>query len=82
MQRRTSCGNVAARDSVNGSRRDPMQSTVVRLLIGAGMIGAGPDLHGILAVRLEQRAEGRQPVGETCTPPKLERFRFVVRREE
>ena len=37
---------------------------------------------GILAVGLEKRAKDRQPVGETCTPPKLERFRVVVRREE
>ncbi|HTE82662.1 MAG TPA: hypothetical protein VK634_18395 [Reyranella sp.] len=59
-----------------------MQSTVVRSLIGAGMKVLALIFTGVLAVRLEQRAEGRQPVGETCTPPKLERFRVVVRREE
>ena len=59
-----------------------MQSTVVRLLIGAGMMVLALIFTGILAVGPEKRAKDRQPVGETCTPPKLERFRCVVRRVE
>lgn len=51
-----------------------MQSIAVRLLIGAGMMVLALIFTGILAMALEMRAEERQPVGETYTPPKLERF--------
>ena len=57
-----------------------MQSTGVRVLIGAGMMVLALIFTGILAVGPEKRAKDRQ--GETCTPPKLERFRCVVRCEE
>ena len=65
MQRRLSCGDVAARDPMNGSRRDSMQGTVVRLLIGAGMMVLALIFTGILAVGLEERAEDRQPADDT-----------------
>jgi len=51
-----------------------MQSTAVRLLIGAGMMVLALIFTGMLAVGLEQRAAGRQTVDETYTPPKVPRF--------
>jgi hypothetical protein len=51
-----------------------MQSIAVRLLIGAGMMILALAATGILAVGLEQRAEGLRPVDSSYTPPKLEPY--------
>jgi len=51
-----------------------MQSTAVRLLIAAAMFLLALLFTGMLAAWLEQRAEDRQPVDETYTPPKVPKF--------
>jgi hypothetical protein len=46
-----------------------MQSTAVRLLIGAGMIVLALIFTGMLAVALEQHAEDRRPPDDGYRPP-------------
>ena len=51
-----------------------MPCTAVRLSIGAGTMVLALIFTGMLAMGLEKRAEDRQPVDETCTPPTEPRF--------
>src|SRR5215207_6247840 len=59
---------------LTGSRKDFMQSTIGRWLIGAAMMVLALIFTGILAMALEKHAEDRQHVDEPYTPPKEPRF--------
>ena len=51
-----------------------MQSTVVRLLMGLGMLILAFIFTGILAIEMEKRAVERRPIDETYVPPKIPRY--------
>jgi hypothetical protein len=51
-----------------------MQSTAVRLLIGAGMMVLALIFTGMLALGLEQRAEDRKPMEDGYRPPAEPKF--------